>query len=93
MKLYETTLPDEYTVAEAIERGHQAHAVLGDPIFQESMIRARQCFYDGWLAAKTPEDREAFWAKTHALAAVEDELRTIEANGEVATLQGQVDPE
>jgi DNA gyrase inhibitor GyrI len=79
-----TTLPDEYTVAEAIERGHRAYAVLNDSIFQESVARAELRFYDGWLAASKPEDREAYWAKTHALAAVQDELRNIVADGEVA---------
>jgi len=76
--------PETYTDDEAIRRGARAHAILGDEIFKEAVELAGQSFYDEWLHAKTPQVREAMWAKTLALGAVEDSLRSIMADGEVA---------
>lgn len=79
-----TTPPDRYTVSEAIRRGERASALMNDPVFREAVDRAAERFYELWLSSTVPADREAAWAKTHALGAIEDELRAIIADGEVA---------
>lgn len=75
---------DRYNVSEAIRRGREAAAIMESAIFQEVLDRARERFYEHWLASQEQVDQYAAWAKTHALEAVEGELRAIVADGEVA---------
>ena len=79
-----TTPTDRYNDGEAIRRGQAASAIMDSPIFREAIERAAERFYEMWLGSEKVEDREAAWAKSHALSAIEDELRGIIADGEVA---------
>lgn len=74
----------ERTVQQDIERGRQAARMLDDAVFNGAVEDARQRFYEEWLSAGTPADREAAWAKTHALNAVGDSLRRTVSEGDFA---------
>ncbi len=82
-------LPDEHSLGEAIRRGEQASAIMDSPIFREAVERAAENLYEFWLSSNKIEDREAAWSKTHALEAVENELRGIVSDGEVAASQAE----
>lgn len=74
----------EYTNDQEVLRGQRAAMILGDEVYQDAMELTRRTFYEQWLASSDPSDREAWWAKTHALEAIETELRGIISDGEVA---------
>ena len=74
----------EYTGEQEVLRGRRAAVILGDEVYQDAVELARRAFYEQWLASSKPADREACWAKTHALEAIETELRGIVSDGEVA---------
>lgn len=74
----------EFTDDEVISRGLRAASILDDDIYQEAIEGARETFYEEWLASSQVAAREAAWAKTHGLEAIERELRGIISDGEVA---------
>ncbi len=82
-------LPDEHSLGEVIRRGEQASAIMDSPVYREAVERAAENLYDQWLGAKEIADREAAWSKTHALEAIENELRGIVSDGEVAASQAE----
>ncbi len=52
------------------QKALRARQLLEDPVLTESLEAARESFFDEWMAAGKVEDREAAWAKVHALAEV-----------------------
>ena len=72
------------TPEQRIERGRRASEMLRDEVLLEAFDAAKAQFVEEWLASPETERQRAAWAKYHAVDAVQDDLRRIVADGQIA---------
>ena len=56
------------------QKALRARQLLEDPVLTEAHEASADTFHTEWLEANNVEDREAAWAKTHALGEVLGQL-------------------
>lgn len=69
-----------------IARGHQARAILGDSVFQESMKRLKEEIVQTWAAcpARDTDGREWLWQHYQVALKFEELLTTVLNTGKLA---------
>lgn len=67
--------------------GNKARALLEDELLIDTFKYLKQSYTDAWIAARTPDAREANWHSIHALDRVQDHLNTVFTNGKLADHQ------
>lgn len=78
---------------ELVERGHEAQRLLNDPFLQLVTEELVTDTVEEWKSAKDTASREAVHAKYSALAALQDRLQLIVAQGEHAAAKLGLDGE
>ena len=69
---------------ERINRGLEAKRLLGHELFQEALLKVREAAVTAWEESDDPAVHAKCWAVRRAVSEVENELRTIINDGEVA---------
>jgi hypothetical protein len=74
--------------------GLAAANLKNDPAFVASIRLAREKIVQQWVAAPTPEEREALWHQWHAVTRLVDGLDVVEGRGHMAqaALKQHADP-
>lgn len=76
----------EKTSQDKIQDGHQAAAILTDPVFCEATDALEDQWTQAWKRATEPVEREKYWALVTALHGVKDALGVTKDRGEIETL-------
>jgi len=77
---------DEGALRRARERGHQAKAILNDPIFVEAFELVEKVYMDGWRNSSLDEKdkRERAWTAVALLSDLRAAISTAARDGTIA---------
>ena len=77
-------MSEQHTEQQEIVDARRVETFLADAAVKRALNKVRDQFYAEFLNAKTTDERTNAWAKSHALAAMTNELVTTMSNGKVA---------